>query len=54
LESCKGCGLCVKACPYGGIHLHSNSKKAIVCDFCGGNPRCAEVCLPGALELRED
>lgn len=41
---CVLCGSCVNACP-GKIPRIVNGKRAVViCDLCGGNPVCVEVC----------
>ena len=49
-EKCVGCGICLTACPYGGIRLLP--AKASKCDLCGGYPRCVAFCPQGALEYR--
>ncbi len=51
-ERCVGCGLCVKACEFNAITLHPGRKVVIVCDLCGGEPKCVEFCPKGALDLR--
>jgi carbon-monoxide dehydrogenase iron sulfur subunit len=45
---CVNCGVCMTACPYGGIGL---DKKGVVfkCDLCGGEPKCVSVCPPRAI-----
>jgi Fe-S-cluster-containing dehydrogenase component len=48
-EKCTGCMLCVKACPYGGIHFIEEKKTVIKCDLCGGNPACADYCPTQAI-----
>ena len=50
---CKGCDWCVQACDHGGITIHSDTGKAIACDFCQGEPKCKEVCPEEALEIVE-
>ncbi|MHA1908359.1 MAG: 4Fe-4S dicluster domain-containing protein [Candidatus Thorarchaeota archaeon] len=49
LDTCTECSSCVDACPYHGIRLHPESKKPLICDLCGGDPYCANHCVPGAL-----
>lgn len=44
---CTLCGFCEKACPLGAIEIFN--KIVFVCDLCGGNPRCVEVCTEGAI-----
>jgi len=45
---CINCGVCMTACPYGGIGL---DKKRLVfkCDLCKGEPKCVDVCPPKAI-----
>ena len=31
--------------------IHSDTGKAVVCDLCGGEPKCVEFCPEEALEL---
>lgn len=50
-KQCKGCDWCVQACPHGGIMIHSDTGKAVVCDLCSGEPKCVEFCPEEALEL---
>ncbi len=50
-QKCKGCDWCIDACQYGSITLHPNSHKAMVCDLCGGDPKCIPACPEGALSL---
>jgi Fe-S-cluster-containing dehydrogenase component len=52
-ESCTGCGRCKDVCPYYGVGLDSTSKKALICDLCGGNPECAKVCPTSAISFVE-
>lgn len=49
---CSGCGWCIEACEFGALVLHPESKVVIVCDLCGGEPKCVEFCPKDALELR--
>ena len=50
-ESCNGCRLCLKACPLGAFHFPRETKKAVKCDLCGGNPQCVEFCASHALSF---
>ena len=47
---CVQCLLCTLACPYSGIFYSPRDQKIIKCDHCGGDPECAKVCKPGALQ----
>ena len=48
---CIGCGMCVVACPFGYIQLDGPLRKATKCDLCGGNPKCVQMCMAGALHF---
>ena len=50
-EVCTACGLCQQACVYEGIFVEKET--ALKCDLCRGEPACATVCDPGALETKE-
>jgi TPP-dependent indolepyruvate ferredoxin oxidoreductase alpha subunit len=50
-EKCDGCGWCIEACEYGAIMLHRDTRKAMVCDTCGGEPACVQWCPEGALNF---
>ena len=43
-EACTSCGLCLKACPGKVPTLHPETKKAVICDLCKGDPECVKVC----------
>lgn len=51
-EKCTGCGICAKHCPWGMIHVNPDTKKAVKCDLCGGEPQCAEWCPCGAIAVQ--
>ncbi|HHW17820.1 MAG TPA: TIGR04076 family protein [Firmicutes bacterium] len=49
-EKCQRCFKCQKACPFGAIHRDPEGYP-LICDLCGGNPRCVEVCPTGAVRF---
>jgi anaerobic carbon-monoxide dehydrogenase iron sulfur subunit len=52
-EKCNGCGICEKKCPWGMIKVNPETQKAIKCDLCGGEPKCAEWCPTDAIIVKE-
>ncbi len=48
-EECIGCGKCSETCLVGGIKLHPETNIPLICDQCGGKPRCVEECPTKAL-----
>jgi Fe-S-cluster-containing hydrogenase component 2 len=48
-EKCVGCGACATACSFGAIRMDPVTEKPLICDLCGGHPRCVEVCPFDAL-----
>jgi len=49
-NKCKGCRLCLQACPWEMMTFDEQSKKASKCFLCNGKPECVEACP--ALALR--
>jgi len=49
-EKCNNCTLCISACPYHAIVL-TPEKEVLLCDVCGGNPKCVEMCPTGAIQF---
>ncbi len=43
-DKCNGCSWCIEACEYGSITLHPDKKKVVICDLCGGDPKCVHYC----------
>ena len=54
---CRGCGSCVRACPFGMLSLELAGHQVAKCDLCedrvsaGGVPRCVAACTSGALRF---
>ncbi|MBS7658995.1 MAG: 4Fe-4S dicluster domain-containing protein [Candidatus Bathyarchaeia archaeon] len=46
-EACTACGVCINACPGKVPWLHPKEKYVLICDLCGGNPKCVEECHEG-------
>lgn len=49
IGECQACLACIDACPFGAVSLHSKDNLPMVCDLCGGQPPCVEVCASGAI-----
>ena len=53
---CRGCWMCVMACPFGVIQTDPAARVAHKCDGCANRETagCVEACEPGALLLQEE
>lgn len=51
-ERCNNCALCVSACPHSAI-IVAHDKDVLLCDVCGGSPRCVEMCPTGAIQFAD-
>lgn len=53
-NKCDGCAFCIKACPFGAIHIDMRNEKARICDQCfeeEEGPQCVKYCPKEALEF---
>jgi len=50
-SACTACGFCAAACPFDAIRIHPSNRVAMICDLCGGDPRCVKYCALGALKV---
>jgi len=48
---CVGCKSCIQACPTGAMWFHVLEGSARKCDFCDGEPKCAQFCSTGAIRV---
>ncbi len=51
-EKCNNCMLCVSACPFSAIVV-TTEREVLLCDVCGGNPKCAGMCPTGAIQFAD-
>ena len=51
--TCIGCRLCLEACPRGVIRMDPEAGVPLVCDLCGGDPRCVSHCAEDAVQYLE-
>ena len=49
---CTACGTCELLCPIGAIELYEEIP--LVCDLCGGDPRCVKACTLDAIHYEAD
>ena len=47
-DDCRGCKLCIKACPYDAVEIIDG--KAVLNDRCTGCGACIEVCKDGCIK----
>ncbi|NJE85976.1 4Fe-4S dicluster domain-containing protein [Thermococcus sp. CX2] len=43
-DKCTECGACVLACPGRVPRIPAGKESVVICDLCGGSPKCVEVC----------
>ena len=46
-SKCTACGTCIDACPGRVPHLHPQEDNILICDLCGGSPKCTVACQEG-------
>jgi Fe-S-cluster-containing dehydrogenase component len=46
-KACIACGKCIEACPGRIPHMHPTENHVVICDLCGGDPKCVKVCQEG-------
>jgi Fe-S-cluster-containing hydrogenase component 2 len=46
-EKCTACGKCIDAYPGRIPHMHPREKHILICDLCGGDPKCVKTCQEG-------
>jgi Fe-S-cluster-containing dehydrogenase component len=46
-SKCTGCGICIAACPAKVPHIHPERNTIVICNLCGGDPRCVKACMEG-------
>ncbi|MHA1106944.1 MAG: 4Fe-4S dicluster domain-containing protein [Promethearchaeota archaeon] len=52
-DNCVGCGECIDKCPYSHPIMHPSENYILICDLCGGNPECVEICPENAIQYAE-
>jgi Fe-S-cluster-containing hydrogenase component 2 len=53
-EKCIACGKCVDACPGKVPYIHPTENYVVICDLCGGKPKCVEACVAGKWNALEN
>ena len=51
-EKCNNCTLCIAACPFSAI-IVTPEQEVLLCDVCGGNPKCVEMCPTAAIQFAD-
>jgi carbon-monoxide dehydrogenase iron sulfur subunit len=51
-ERCNNCALCIAACPFSALVM-TPEKEVLLCDVCGGSPKCVEMCPTGAIQFAD-
>ena len=47
---CNNCTLCIAACSFSAIVM-APEHEVLLCDVCGGSPKCVEMCPTGAIQF---
>jgi len=48
---CIGCKTCTYVCPLSAPWFNADHRVSMKCDFCNGDPQCARVCSPQAMQV---
>lgn len=43
-DKCIECGACITACPGKVPRIPAGKGSVVICDLCGGSPKCVEIC----------
>ncbi|MBD3256720.1 MAG: 4Fe-4S dicluster domain-containing protein [Candidatus Lokiarchaeota archaeon] len=52
-EKCVGCRMCIEKCPYAAPTMHPSEKLVLICNLCGGEPACVDICPENAVQFLE-
>ena len=49
-ENCVACRACIEECPFAAPSMHPSGEHVLICDLCGGEPQCVEICPEHAIQ----
>lgn len=52
-DNCTACRMCIEECPYAVPSIHQDNNIIMICDLCGGDPKCVEICPENAIQYLE-
>lgn len=50
VDNCVACRNCIRECPYAAPSMHPNGDYVLICDLCGGQPECVNICPEKAIQ----